>query len=81
MKKIEILGIGCVRCDQVTERAKQAVEELGINAEVMKVEDIETITNYKVLAVPALALDGMIRVAGKVPKVEEIQGWIKEAMN
>jgi len=50
---------------------------LGIEAEITKVKDIKTITNYGVLITPALVVDGVVKVAGKVPKVEEIKGWIK----
>jgi len=77
MRKIEILGIGCMRCDLMTERAKQAVKELSLDAEVIKVQDVKAIANYGVLALPALALDGVIKVAGNVPEVEEIKEWIK----
>ena len=77
MKKIETLGIGCMRCNQIADRAKQAVKELGISAEVSKVQDIEAITSYGVLALPALPVDGVIKVAGNVPEVEEIKEWIK----
>ncbi len=77
MKKIEILGIGCMRCDLITERARQAVKELGIDAEVIKVQDIKAIADYGVLTLPALAVDGVIKVAGNVPEVEEIKEWIK----
>jgi hypothetical protein len=51
---------------------------LGIEADVIKVQDIKTITNYGVLITPALAIDGVVKVAGKLPKVEEIKGWIVE---
>jgi len=44
---------------------------------VVKVQDIKTITNYGVLMTPALVVNGVVRVAGKVPKVEEIKEWIK----
>jgi small redox-active disulfide protein 2 len=77
MKKIEILGMGCAKCNQLTERARDAVNELGIEAEVLKVQDIKAITNYGVLMTPALVVDGVVKVAGKVPKVEEIKEWIK----
>jgi small redox-active disulfide protein 2 len=77
MKKIEILGIGCMRCDLITERAKQAVKELGIDAGVIKVQDLKAIANYGVLTLPALAVDGVIKIAGNVPEVEEIKEWIK----
>ena len=44
---------------------------------MLKVQDIKTITNYGVLMTPALVIDGVVQVAGKVPKVEEIKEWIK----
>jgi small redox-active disulfide protein 2 len=50
---------------------------LGIEAEVVKVKDVKTISNYGVLITPALVVDGAVKVAGKVPKVEEIKEWIK----
>jgi small redox-active disulfide protein 2 len=53
------------------------VKELGVEAEVIKVQDIKTITNYGVLITPALVVDGVVKVAGKVPKLEEIKEWIK----
>jgi small redox-active disulfide protein 2 len=51
--------------------------ELGIEAEVIKVKDIKAITDYGVVITPALVVDGVVKVAGKVPKVEEIKEWIK----
>ena len=77
MKKIEILGMGWAKCNQLAERAKDAVKELGIDAEVVKVQDIRTITNYGVLITPALVVDGAVKVAGKVPKIDQIKEWIK----
>jgi protein-disulfide isomerase len=53
------------------------VKELGIEADVVKVQDIKTITNYGVLMTPALVVDGVVKVAGKVPKAEQIMEWIK----
>jgi protein-disulfide isomerase len=50
---------------------------LGIHAEVVKVQDIKTITNYGVLITPALVVDGVVKVAGKVPKIDQIKEWIK----
>ena len=50
---------------------------MGIEADLVKVEDIKTITNYGVLITPALVVDGVVKVAGKVPRVEEIKAWIK----
>jgi small redox-active disulfide protein 2 len=53
------------------------VKDLGIEAEVVKIKDIKTISNYGVMITPALAVDGVVKVAGKIPKVEEIKEWIK----
>ena len=50
---------------------------MGIEAEVVKVKNIKTITNYGVLITPALVVDGVVKVAGKIPKIEEIKEWIK----
>lgn len=50
---------------------------MGIEAEVIKVKDVKTISSYGVMITPALVVDGVVKVAGKVPKVEEIQEWIK----
>ena len=78
MKKIEVLGMGWAKCNQLAERAKDAVKELSIEAEVVKVQDIRAITNYGVLMTPALVVDGVVKVAGKLPKVEELKKWISE---
>ena len=77
MKKIEVLGMGWPKCNQLAERAKEAVKELAIEAEVVKVQDIRAIANYGVLITPALVVDGVVKVAGKVPKLEEIKEWMK----
>ena len=50
---------------------------MGIEVDLVKVQDIKTITNYGVLMTPALVVDGVVKVAGKVPRVEEIKAWIK----
>jgi len=77
MKKIEVLGMGWTRCNRLAERAKEAVKELGIDAEVIKVQDIKTFANYGVLITPALVVDGVVKVSGKLLKVDEIKELIK----
>jgi hypothetical protein len=54
-----------------------AVKQSGNEVEVTKVEDIKKIMGYGVMSTPALVIDGVVKSAGKVPKVEEIKGWIK----
>jgi small redox-active disulfide protein 2 len=76
--KLEILGTGCPRCEKLTELARESVKELGITAEIVKVDKIQDIMNYGVMVTPALAIDGVVKVAGRIPSKEEIKNWIKE---
>ena len=76
--KIEVLGTGCAKCRKVKELAEQAVKETGVDAEVVKVEDFDDILNYGVMITPGLVVDGDVKVAGKVPSLEDIKKWIKK---
>jgi len=71
--KIEVLGTGCPKCKKLAENAEQAVKELGVNAEVVKVTGIQEIINRGVMMTPALAVDGEVSVVGKVASVDEIK--------
>ena len=75
--KIEVLGMGCANCNKLYQNALDAVKMSGKEIEVTKVEDIKKIMGYGVLSTPALVIDGVVKVAGKVPKAEEINRWIK----
>ncbi|HUL23232.1 MAG TPA: thioredoxin family protein [Thermodesulfobacteriota bacterium] len=75
--KIEVLGMGCTNCNKLYQNAVEAVKLSGKEIEVTKVEDIKKIMSYGVLSTPALVIDGLVKVAGKVPKVEDIKEWIK----
>ena len=74
--KIEILGMGCPKCKMLYENAKKAVEQAGIQAEVVKVEDMETITSYGVMMTPALVVNGEVKTTGKIPSAEDIKQWL-----
>ena len=74
--KIEILGMGCPKCKMLYENAKKAVEEKNIDAEVIKVEDMNKITAYSVMMTPALVIDGNVKSSGKIPTSEEIKKWL-----
>jgi len=78
MMKIEILGMGCPKCKKTTKNAQQAIEELGIEAEIVKVEELNKITAYGVMMTPALVIDGEVKVAGKIPSKQDIMSWIEE---
>jgi small redox-active disulfide protein 2 len=77
MRKIEILGMGCAKCNELEARAKKAVEELKIEAEVKKVTDMKVISGYGVFVTPAIAIDGVVKAAGRVVSVDEIKEWLK----
>ena len=74
--KLEILGMGCPKCKLLYENAKKAVLEKGSQAEVLKVEDMNKITEYGVMMTPALVVDGVVKTTGKVPSSEEIKKWL-----
>ncbi|MCK5706398.1 MAG: TM0996/MTH895 family glutaredoxin-like protein [Candidatus Aureabacteria bacterium] len=71
--KIEILGMGCPKCKQLFENVQTALKGKGIEAEVLKVEDIDKITEYAVMMTPALVIDGEVKSSGKVLNSDEIK--------
>ena len=73
MKKIQILGTGCPKCQKLAENAKQAAAELGLAFEIEKVTNIKEIMKFGVALTPALVVDGEVKVAGKVPSPSQIK--------
>ena len=71
--KIQILGTGCPKCQTLENNAKEAIQNLGIDASVEKVSDINTITEMGVMMTPGLAIDGEVKASGKVLTAEQIQ--------
>ncbi len=71
--KIQILGTGCPKCTKLAENAKAAVDAMGLDCEIEKVTDLNQIMSFGVMLTPALAVDGQVKVVGKVPSPEEIQ--------
>ena len=71
--KIQILGTGCAKCDKLYKTVQQAVEELGVTAEVEKVTELAQIMAMGVMTTPALAIDGLVKLTGKVPSADEIK--------
>jgi len=72
--KIEVLGTGCAKCKTLYENVKKAVEDIGMEAEIVKVEDIPSIMKYGVMSTPALVIDGQVKFSGKVASVADIMG-------
>ena len=77
--KIQILGAGCPKCKKTAENADKAIKASGIEAEIIKVEKIQDIMNYGVMMTPALAIDGDVKVSGKIPSPEQIIELLREA--
>ena len=73
MKKIQILGTGCPKCAKLAENAEEAAKLAGIQCELEKVTDITKILGFGVMMTPALAVDGVVTIVGKVPSPEEIK--------
>jgi small redox-active disulfide protein 2 len=76
MKKLQILGTGCPKCEKLAANTEAAAKALGIEFELVKVKDITEIMKFGVMVTPALAVDGLVKVSGKVPDVEAIKKLI-----
>lgn len=76
MRKVQILGVGCPKCDRLVRNAKQAAEESGIACEIVKVTDIVEMLAFNPIGLPALAIDGRVKVARRVPEPAEIKSLL-----
>jgi small redox-active disulfide protein 2 len=76
--KIEVLGMGCARCDKLEQQVHEALKELSIEGEVEKVSDLGKISSYGILMTPGLVINGAIFSSGKVPTMAELKKWIAE---
>jgi small redox-active disulfide protein 2 len=77
--KIQILGMGCPKCKKLYEAAEQAAKELGLDYEMEKIDDIDRITEMGVMMTPALAIDGEVKLVGRVPTVENLKEILKNS--
>lgn len=76
MKIIKILGTGCSKCKQTEAVIKEVIAKEGISAEVVKVEDIQQIMQYNVLTTPAIVIDEVVKMKGKVPTNQEVMNLL-----
>lgn len=77
MKKIQIFGGGCAKCAKLYEHAEAAAKELGLEYEMEKVGDYEKIAEAGIMSTPALAVDGKLKLEGRVPTVESLKELLK----
>lgn len=73
---VTVYGPGCAKCKQTEKIVREVVAELGIDAEVQKVTEIREMVKAGVMSTPAVAVDGVLKVAGKVPKPEDVRAWL-----
>ncbi len=77
MKKIQILGTGCAKCQKLAENTKEAADNLGLEYEMEKITDIKEIMQFGVMTTPGMAVDGKVLVTGKVPVVADIEKLLR----
>jgi small redox-active disulfide protein 2 len=77
--EIKILGSGCPNCKRLEKLAREAVAELGIEANVTKVQDFDKIMAYDITSTPAMVVDEVVKVSGRVPRKDEIVALLQTA--
>ena len=78
MKKIQVLGTGCAKCNKLAEEAVKAAMDLNIKYDFEKVSDIQKIMEFGVMMTPALVIDGVVKISGKVPSQDELKKMLSE---
>ncbi len=76
--KIKVLGTGCPKCRKLYTEVEKAIGSSGVSADLEKIEKIEQIIKYGVMATPALVINEEVKVSGRIPKSDEIISWITE---
>ncbi len=73
MREIKILGVGCPKCKKLAHLTETAAKEMNIDYKLEKVTDLNSIMDFGVMITPALVVDGQVKIAGKVPKIDDIK--------
>ena len=76
---VKVLGPGCQRCKKLYEETAKAIQQLGLTADLAKVEAMDEILKYRILATPGLVIDGEVKAAGRIPTQAEITTWLTTA--
>lgn len=75
--QILVMGPGCPKCEQAEKTVREAVAEMGLQAEIRKVADFQEIAKHGVFSTPAVVIDGEVKVAGKAPSKKEVLSWLE----
>jgi len=81
MKKLQILGTGCAKCTNLAAATEQAAKSLGVEYQMEKVTELQRIMSFGVMMTPALVVDGKVKVAGRVPSVEDLKRLLGEELH
>jgi small redox-active disulfide protein 2 len=76
--KVQIYGTGCANCQALEKGVRKAIDELNMNVEVEKIQDMDKIIEAGLLSTPGFAVEGEMKSVGRIPSVDEIKKWIKE---
>ncbi len=76
-KQIKVLGPGCPKCKTTFHNVEEAVKQLGIEANIIKIEDIEEMMQYNVLTTPVLMIDNVVKIKGRIAQIDEIKELLK----
>jgi small redox-active disulfide protein 2 len=77
MKQIKVLGTGCPKCKTTYNNVLEALKQLGMEANVTKIEDIEEMMKYNVLTTPVLMIDDVMKIKGRIAQIDEIKELLK----
>jgi small redox-active disulfide protein 2 len=78
VKTLQILGTGCPKCKKLAEVTEEAAKALGLQYELVKITDIKEIMRFGVMMTPALAVDGQVKVYGRIPSLEEVKNLLSK---
>ena len=76
--EIKVLGPGCPKCEETEQSVREVIAETGVDAQIEKVTDLMAIAKHGVFMTPSVVIDGEVKCVGKVPKKDEIKGWIQK---
>lgn len=78
MSTIKILGTGCPKCKTLEKTTRDAVAEMGLDVEIVKVEDIQKIMQYGIMRTPGLVINEKVVLAGRLPSISEVKNFITQ---